>query len=173
MKNLSKLKPLDIYGQNELNRISSEILTNLIPQFKKYINKKMYTADGKRTANTPLNIETPTDGHIDGHYRNTSAYFSRSSSALWLKVKICYNGGDHYAKPHSTAYTQYFEREIYLGKLNGQNLEEIQEADQIIKTYNLGEIYDLEEINAQIEEFNDLLNQAQQKVNEIPFYFKK
>ena len=173
MKEFSKVTALDIYGQNELNRILNEILPDTLEQLKKHEGKKLYKADGNRTEATKFEIKTPENGKIDGHARTTTATLSRSSSYLWLKLKICYNGGDYQAVPRSTYYAQYFEKEVYLGKLNGQILEEVSTLETIQKDYNLNRIFNIEEINEKIQQYNDLLNQLSHKSNEIPYFFKK
>lgn len=173
MKELSKLKSLDVYGQNELNRIFNEILPDTLEQLKKHEGKKFYKTDGSRTEATKFEIKTPQDGKIDGHHRITSAWLTRSASYLWLKLKISYNGGDYNARPYSTAYTQYFEKEIYLGKLDGQILKEVSNLETIQKDYELNRFFNIEEINQKISELNDLINQAQHKQNEIPYFFRK
>lgn len=173
MKKLSKVKELDIYGNNELNRITYDILADIVPTLEKYKGMKIYTADGNLTAKTPIKIKTPENGKINGHYRSTSAYVNKSGSSLWLNVTICLNGGDYEAKPYSTAYTQYFKKEIYLGKLDGQILNEIKSLEFTTDIYSLLKILDINEINEKIEEFNDLINQAEHKQNEIPHFLRK
>ena len=173
MKKLSKVKELDIYGNNELNRITYEILADIVPTLEKYKGMKLYTADGNLTAKTPIKIKTPENGQIDGHYRSTSAYVNKSGSSLWLNVTICLNGGDYEAKPYSTAYTQYFKKEIYLGKLDGQILNEIKSLEYTTDIYSLLKILEIKEINEKIEEFNDLINQAEHKQNGIPHFLRK
>lgn len=173
MKKLSKVKELDIYGNNELNRITYDILADIVPTLEKYKGMKIYTADGNLTAKTPIKIKTPENGKINGHYRSTSAYVNKSGSSLWLNVTICLNGGDYEAKPYSTAYTQYFKKEIYLGKLDGQILNEIKSLEYTTDIYSLLKILEIKEINEKIEEFNDLINQAEHKQNEIPHFLRK
>jgi hypothetical protein len=173
MEKLSKVKELDIYGNNELNRITYEILADIVPTLEKYKGMKLYTADGSLTAKTPIKIKTPENGQINGHYRSTSAYVNKSGSSLWLNVTICLNGGDYEAKPYSTAYTQYFKKEIYLGKLDGQILNEIKSLEYTTDIYSLLKILEIKEINEKIEEFNDLINQAEHKQNEIPHFLRK
>lgn len=173
MKNLTKVKILDIYANNELNRITYEILADIVPTLEKYKEMKLYTADGNLTAKTPIKIKTPENGQIDGHYRSTSAYINKSGSSLWLNISVCYNGGDYQAEPYSTAYTQYFKKEIYLGRLEGQILKEVKSLEYTADIYNLLKILDINEINEKIEEFNDLINQAEHKQNEIPHFLRK
>jgi hypothetical protein len=173
MKKLFKVKELDIYGNNELNRITYEILADIVPTLEKYKGMKLYTADGSLTAKTPIKIKTPENGQINGHYRSTSAYINKSGSSLWLNVTICLNGGDYEAKPYPTAYTQYFKKEIYLGKLNGQILDETKSLEFTTDIYNLLKILDINEINKKIEEFNNFMHQAEEKQNEIPHYLRK
>lgn len=173
MKELSKLKELDIYGQNQLNQIYLDILPEVLENLNKFKGKKMYKADGSRTEATKFEIKTPEKGKIDGHFRSVQANIQKSVSALWLKLKICYNGGDYNARPISTAYTQYFEKEIYIGKLNGQNLEEVSTLETLERDYKLGTIYNLEQENARIEEFNALYKKLNSLSYEIPYFFKK
>jgi hypothetical protein len=173
MKNLSKVKSLDIYGNNELNRITYEILADIVPTLEKYKGMKLYTADGNLTAKTPLKITTPENGQIDGHFRSISAYINKSGSSLWLKISLCLNGGSYEAKPYSTAYTQYFKKEIYLGRLDGQNLNEVKSLEFTADIYNLLKVLDINEVNEKIDQFNDLINQAEHKQNEIPHFLRK
>lgn len=179
MKELSKLTELDIYGHNELNRISYDILSDLILVLESYKGKKIYTAEGKTTAKTPIEAHTPQDGKIgyssiNGNlYRSCTAYVNKSGSSLWLNVSLCFNGGDYNATPRSTAFTQYFKKELFLGTAKNQILEEVKTLDSIVKSYNLAEVLNIDKENEKIEEFNDLLNKAEHKQNEIPYFLRK
>jgi hypothetical protein len=176
MKNLSKITEIEIYANNELNRITYDILNDLIPTLESYKGKKIYTADGKITAKTPLEITPPADGKIGSSnykgdlYRSTTAYINNSGSSLWLNISLCFNGGNY---DKNTSFAKYFKKEIYLGTMKTQILNEVKTLEYTAEIYNLGEILNIEKVNKKIEEFNDLINKAVQKQNEIPHYLRK
>lgn len=135
-------------GKLELNKIIKDTLKNVIPQLELFKGKKICKVDNSlmKSAEVLKTLLPNTDNR-------TSIFFSFEYSSIKLKFRICKSGGSYEKKP-STAYCEYIEKNVWLGKMDGQILKDVDTLNDIIAGYDL----DREPLNmadelAKVEEF--------------------
>lgn len=173
MKQINNPTELTIYGNNELRRVSSQILAQVIPQLESYTGKKIYTAEGKLMAKTPVLIDEVAPIPYKAGKGETGAYISKSGSSLWLKVKICLHGGKYADSPREigTNYAQYFENYYYLGEMEAQTLTKVQTLEKIRENYSF-ETLSRDEISEQVRAYNAALETAENLRRLLPNFLK-
>ena len=169
MKEINNPTELTIYGNNELSRISCQILAQVIPQLESYTGKKIYTAEGKPAAKTPILIDQVAPIAYKAGKGETTAYISNGGQSLWLKIKICLHGGKYADSPREigTNYTQYFERSYYIGEMQAQTLVKVETLEKIRQNYNF-EILSRDEISEQVRAYNTALETAEKLRKLLP-----
>ncbi len=169
MKEINNPTELTIYGNNELSRVSAQILAQVIPQLESYTGKKIYTAEGKPAAKTPVLIDEVAPIPYKAGKGETSAYISNSGQSLWLKVKICLHGGKYADSPREIGsnYTQYFERTYYIGEMKAQIITKAQTLEKIRQNYSF-EILSRDEISEQVRAYNTALETAEKLRRLLP-----
>lgn len=82
-----------------------------------------------------------------------------------LNIKICLNGGKYEDK---TYYCQYFEKSIYLGEVdNNQVLVKLNELNEIIESHKLNNFIDIDVELLKINEYKELKTKLDQVLSSI------
>jgi hypothetical protein len=177
MNTLKKATKIDIYGLNRINEISMNLVEQIIPQLKEYLNQKIITKSDRPLFLSKIKFNydrQPVNEKEGDHFNTTTAHIDLSyGSNIWLKVKTCLNGGEYDAKPYSTYYCQYFEKTIYIGEIKEQILTQLKETEDIILDNDLSIKLDYEFINCIITEYNEMMNKAEKIKNSLPYYLRK
>jgi hypothetical protein len=169
MTTLTAVKPtqiqLTIAGQNSLNKASLEILQAIVPQVQKFEGKSILIATG---LSAKFKIDKPeiTADKLPNGFSSCNYYFDYTRHSLWLKVRVCLNGGSHEAKP-STAYCQYFEVSYHLGEINNTCLVNINTVEAMEKDYKLNTPIVENEERAKINRLAELAEELKQAKRSI------
>ena len=108
-----------IEGENLVNKNAYEIIANLNDTIDSLVDKKIAKVDSTLTSKVtailkPFLInDTYRKG---GNHYSMSSWLSTSKYHIILKVKICISGGSYDLQPN-TAFTQYFQTLLYLGRI--------------------------------------------------------
>jgi len=145
---------LTVVGTNSLNKASLEILQAIIPQVEKYTGKSILIATGLSAKFKIDKPEIKADA-LNNEHASCMYYFEHTSQSLWLRVRVCLNGGSYDVRPQ-TNYTQYFEHKFYLGQINDGVLIEVETVEKIEQGYNLNTVIVEAEELAKIERLKQL-----------------
>ena len=162
---------LNIEGTNELNKFSIESLKNVLPKITALKGVSILLKDGK--TGKKFNIERGNQStQLKDKYISSQYWFDISEYSIWLKVKICINGGSWELKP-PTAYCNYFENSIYIASMKDGAINETVELETIIKNFDLDKTINIKESLKQVEQYKELKKKADELYNSIPEYVKK
>jgi hypothetical protein len=155
MKNLK----LEIHGKNEINRIALNQINHIYPQLQKFVGKKINTLNGKSAKfiidfkKEDANICQLTD---NDYASNQGCYFEFGRSAIYLHIRLCFNGGKY---DDHTYYCQYFEKTIYLGDMENNELKNLVSLESLIK--DLTEVLDIILEQAKLNRYHELKQQLE------------
>ena len=155
-----------IHKENELRRIATIEIKRITEILKPFLNKPIQKKDYTLLEKINKLIVLDREQHIKpfvaekGHIAKIqSLYLSGSEYSLWLKVSICWDGGDYDDK---TYYCEYWSNDFYIGTFekgilstlnnNATYCEELNEKEQI-ENYNKA-ISLKEELDKQKEKLN-------------------
>lgn len=178
-----KRTALDIQaeGLTELNKYTVEILNHIIPQMKKLIGIKILTQQGKSkkwnvTGYEKENVKDVKE-NVKGENKfiTYSYYLDFSGSSIWLKSRVCINGGSYDITP-ANAYCEYLENNIYIGAMqpnDNYTLAEVKEIEAIEHDCKLNESFTEVQLNNLVKQFEVAKDTARDLYNKIPASVKK
>ena len=168
MKNLE----LEVHGKNELNRIILLELNNIYPQLESFIGKRITTQTGKSAKFIINFLKTNPLPLKDGFAQNSYTFIDAGTSSLWLKVKICINGGSY---ENRTAYCEYYEHDVYLGTIKDNILVLLDSISEIIERTKIDKTIDVEEEQIKIEKYKQMKKELESLKSSIKVdeYFYK
>ena len=135
MNTITKKSSLTIAveGINKRNEYAISVLKESLPEMEKLIGQKVLLSGGLKSAKFTLK-----NGNIEkqegGQHESYSHFFDVGEYSIWLKVKICLNGGSYEDR---TAYCNYFEQSYYIGEVKNQILTKVETLEAKIKDYQL------------------------------------
>ena len=157
-----------VEGINKRNEYSIKVLSESLPAMEKLIGQKILLADGSESAKFTLK-----SGSIEkkegGQHESYQHYYDVSEFSVWLKVRICLNGGSYEDR---TAYTNYFEQSYYVGKVSNQILIEVETLENQIKLYQLETLIDEVKVSLLVVKFKGEQEQADRTKQQIPSEIK-
>jgi len=147
----------EIAIKNELLRISKLEIENILPQLQKYLGQKVCTQTGK-SKKFIINFLNPQPVPLSpGHHATNHHSYLDMDSSVWLKVKLCFNGGSYDDRSY---YCVYAEESYYIGQLkNGFDLLSIEPLEKILKERNFEPVNLQQEIE-KIEKYEALIIEA-------------
>jgi hypothetical protein len=167
-----KILELEIHGKNELNRIILLELNNIYPQLEKYVDKRIATQTGKSSKFNINFLKTNPIPLKDGFAQNSCTFLNTSSSSLWLKVKICINGGNYEDK---TSYCEYFESDVYLGSINNNVLILLDSINEITERTGINKVINIQEEQTKIKNYKEMkkeLDLLKSSINVNEYFYK-
>lgn len=171
-----------IKGKNALNLYIIDVLNHVLPQLPQYMNKKVLTVNGDKSKLFVIDMGNilPFNSDIDianGHLvKPHRCYITKGyGKTLKLNISICLSGGSNTVYP-STAYCEYFEREIEIANLNDENkLISIGNIDEIIENYGFDNFIDMDAEKVKIHKLKELEKQMEairDTIKVSPDYYK-
>ena len=160
---------LEIHGRNELKRLLLVELNNIYPQLEKFVGHRISTQTGKSAKFNISFLRTKPNSFTDCDYsQNHVTYLKDSGSSLWLYLKICLNGGKYENK---TYYCDYFDEEIYIGKVENHILTSLDSLNDIINRSDLNMVINIDEEKEKIKKYKTLKTELESlkrsiKINE-------
>lgn len=125
-----------IEGRNEMNTIVKKTLKKLLPELEKYKGKKICKADGTLTKSAQgLNEFLPTMKRPDGTSYYIS-YFSFKYDSMYINFRFSKSGGSYDDSP-STAYCEYFQKEVSIANVPFRELVGVDDIEALIVHYDL------------------------------------
>lgn len=159
---------LEITAKNALNKFCKEMLAKVLPQLPVYVGKKVFLADGGKAKNFIVDLQGEPDPIAGMFVKTHRCYLTSEYGKMVLKISICLNGGSYEAKPFSTAFTKYIDRDIQLGECkDGQILGTLDTLDNIVKCYGFNQILDFDAELVKIKEYKALLRKAEEAKEKI------
>jgi hypothetical protein len=156
---------LEVHGKNELKRIALAEIKNILPQLVQYLNKRIDTQTGL-SKKFVINFSKPKPEPLkDGFGMLQCSFLTVNYETLILRLSFCLNGGSYEDR---TYYCQYFDRTFEIAKVENFNLTEIFNIDNIIKSYGLNDIIDLEEEEKKIAKCKEL----QEELDKVKYSIK-
>ena len=166
-----------VEGQKELNQIIMNTLAAILPALGAFLGKKICKADDTlvKVAESIKDL-IPKGTHPDNS-EFPLAYISCRGTAMFINFRICKSGGSYDVTP-STAYSEYFLREIYIADVPNTELELVKDYDEIISAYGLDKVIDVEAEEAKVKEYEIMkkkLDDLYYSINPIfkDFYYLK
>ena len=162
MKNLQ----IKIHALNELTRIVNLEIDNVLKQLPSLIGKKVITTQDKPTANVAkIEFLKPIPVPFDkGFASNNLTYLNIDNYNMWLKVKLCFNGGSY---DDGTYYCTYVDESIYLGGVKNSILIGIKDTNNLAKIEPINLTSELELIN-ELKELEIKMQHIKAKIK-LPF----
>lgn len=175
MKNISKDLKIEIHTTNEIKRVLKLELAHILPLLQAFIGKKIFTLKGRAKAFEIAFLGSKPVAFEGGFAQIARCYFDNSHNTLYLRFCLCFNGGSYDAKP-STAYTRYVDFDVAIGTLeNNEKLVSIESLENLISSYKLDTVMNVEEEIKAIETYAALkaqMEEAKRKISVSPEIYK-
>jgi len=157
-----------VEGINKRNEYSIKVLSQSLPEMNKLIGQKVLLSDGKQSAKFTLKNGN-TDKQEDWQHESYQHFFEVGEYSIWLKVKVCLNGGSYEDR---TNYCTYFEQSYYIGEVKNQILTKVETLEDKIRDYKLAEVINEEYVSILVAKYKDEQAQADRTKNMIPSEIK-
>jgi len=157
-------------GLSKVKTYTLEVLNHILPQLKKLEGIKIINADGSKSKKyyNVTDYERQ-DEKGENVYTSYQYYIEYSKYSVWLKVKICINGGSY---DDNTAYCTYFNESFYIGKMDdtGTFLKEVEDIEKVKENNKNALINDYTETHLAelIQQFEEAKSKVRDLFNSIP-----
>ena len=160
---------LNVFAENEINKLSIDNLKKVLPQLEKYKGKKIYLANGSKAKIFDVEVLEYSDKENQISLRTFISFYEMVGyTQLNIKQDLkvpnkTLNGGGYSVR--------YFKKDLTIGKVVNGVLESIVDLEQIITDYRLSTSYNYTEVKELIKKQEALEDEAR-KIGNIVNKFK-
>lgn len=157
MANFRAILDLDkeVETRNTVNAKANEVAEALRGLLESSIGKKVVKASGAFTAAFKKELDSAISSIDLNGFR---WYFQPTSCTLWFKIDKTYDIGD------GVCQCQYVKKEIYLGGIRSQTLENVESRSAARTDYTAGEVL---EAGLLIQEYEERINRLKSSIREF------
>lgn len=161
---------LNVFAENEINKVSIDNLKKVLPQLEKYKGKKIHLANGTRAKGFEVEVLEYSDKENQINLRTFISFYNMVGyTQLNLRQDLIVPTKAHVGGGYSVSY---FNKDLTIGRVVNGVLESIVDLEQIITDYRLSTSYKYTEVKELIKK-QEALEEEARKIGNIVNKFKK